>query len=126
MTKYLHTGIVVAGILFLLIILNSIGTTFFHNADAGIQHLLHMFVFAAVALVVAVAILYALLFTPLQKVVLPHADFLLSIEDKLTSKVALKQQLTQAELDFAKAAAINSGLRIIAILLFIGILSTPL
>ena len=116
-------GLVAALALFIgsWILLHWLGSALFGGVKEGVQHLVHMLIFGSVALLVISANFYCILFTPLQKAVLPDADALLEIEKKWRLGT-----ITAQDVEYAKACAINSGCRVIAFLIAWALVTTPL
>ena len=105
----------------------SIGGTLFGDVGEGIEHLIHMIVFGQVALVVMIVNLYVLLKTPVQEIALPHADYLLDLEKKFRDNWAGEGPPPKKdEVIFGLACSISSGLRVLAIIVGISIVATPL
>lgn len=122
-----HSIVAVAGVAGAFILLEFVGSTFHADAEAGAGHLLQMILFAVVALILAIAVLYTLLFTPIQKIALPHADVLLDLEEKWRAHRAGEgDPLTAEEVAFSRACATSAGFRILAVMAFIAMLATPL
>ena len=108
-------------------IVHEIGGTLFIGMADGVEHLIHMIVFGQVALVVMIINLYILLKTPIQEIALPHADYLLDLEKKFRINWAGKGPPPKRdEIIFGVACSISSGLRVLAIIVGISIVATPL
>ena len=104
-----------------------IGGTLFGDMADGVEHLIHMIVFGQVALVVMIVNLYVLLKTPVQEIALPHADYLLDLEEKFRANWAGEGPPPKRdEVLFGLACSISSGLRVLAIIVGISIVATPL
>ena len=120
---YLHTLAAVAVVVGGWILLHILGGQFLgQSGDGQIDHLLNMAIFGSVALVLAIATLYILFFTGVQKIVLPHADE----HRDITQRWRDGETITEAEARLAMSWAVSSGCRVIAVLLLIGLLATPL
>ena len=105
----------------------TVGGTLFGDMGDGIEHLIHMIVFGQVALVVMIVNLYILLKTPIQEIALPHADYLLDLEKKFRANWAGEGPVPKKdEVIFGVACSISSGLRVLAIIIGISIVATPL
>ena len=108
-------------------IVHKVGSVLFTGMEDGINHLIHMIVFGQVALVVMIVNLYILLKTPIQEIALPHADYLLDLEKKFRANWAGDGPLPKKdEVIFGVACSISSGLRVLAIIIGISIVATPL
>ena len=125
--KIFHLLIAVALLVGSWYIVHEIGSVLFSDMSEGINHLIHMIVFGQVALVVMIVNLYILLKTPVQEIALPHADYLLDLEKKFRANWAEKgPSPTKDEVIFGMACAISSGLRVLAIIIGISLVATPL
>ena len=125
--KIFHLLIAVALLVGSWYIVHEIGSVLFSDMSEGINHLIHMIVFGQVALVVMIVNLYILLKTPVQEIALPHADYLLDLEKKFRANWAEKGlPPTKDEVTFGMACAISSGLRVLAIIIGISLVATPL
>ena len=125
--KIFHLLIAVALLVGSWYIVHEIGSVLFSDMSEGINHLIHMIVFGQVALVVMIVNLYILLKTPVQEIALPHADYLLDLEKKFRANWAEKgPPPTKDEVTFGMACAISSGLRVLAIIIGISLVATPL
>lgn len=108
-------------------LLKWVGGSMFAGVDEGLEHLVHMVVFAFVALFVLGANAYILLFTPMQKIVLPYSDFLLEHEKRWRAYLETQQNKpTMEESLTAIGYSINSGLRIFGFLVAQALVATPL
>ena len=126
-TKILHTLIAGAVLIGSWYIVDKVGGSLFSGMADGVDHLIHMIVFGQVALVVMIVNLYILLKTPIQEIALPHADYLLDLEKKFRVSWAGEGSApTKDEVTFGVACAISSGLRVLAIIIGISIVATPL
>ena len=107
-------------------LVHKVGGVLFSDTKEGIEHLIHMIVFGQVALAVMIVNLYILLNTPLQKIALPHADYMLDLEKKFRKWwEGTGPAPTKEEVSFGLACAISSGLRVLAIILGIALVATP-
>ena len=125
--KHIHTFIALFGFVGAYLLIKLIGGTLFEGMDDAIDHLIHMIVFAGVGFVILLALMYAALFTILQPIVLPYADFLLDHEKRWRAHWAGEGLAPSAEECRAAAGyATNSGLRIAAYVIALALLATPL
>ena len=125
--KVVHTLIAVAALVGSWYVVHKVGGSLFTGMGDGINHLIHMIVFGQVALVVMIVNLYVLLKTPIQEIALPHADYLLDLEKKFRiSWAGDGPPPTKDEVAFGVACSISSGLRVLAIIVGISIVATPL
>ena len=125
--KGFHILIAAAALIGSWYIVHKVGGTLFSGMTEGVEHLIHMIVFGQVALVVMVVNLYILLKTPIQEIALPHADYLLDLEKKFRANWAGEGPLPKKdEVIFGVACSISSGLRVLAIIVGVSIVATPL
>ena len=126
-TKVFHILAAGAALVGSWYIVHKVGGTLFGGMEEGIDHLIHMIVFGQVALVVMIVNLYILLKTPIQEIALPHADYLLDLEKKFRANWAGEGPPPEKEeVIFGVACSISSGLRVLAIIVGISIVATPL
>ena len=126
-TKGFHILIAVAALLGSWYIVYKVGGSLFTGVGDGVEHLIHMIVFGQVALVVMIVNLYILLKTPIQEIALPHADYLLDLEKKFRASWEGEGSPPERdEIIFGLACSISSGLRVLAIIVGISIVATPL
>ena len=126
-TKVFHILVAVALLAGSWYIVHEVGSALFTDANDGINHLIHMIVFGQVALVVMIVNLYILLKTPVQDIALPHADYLLDLEKKFRDNWAGEGPAPKKdEVTFGLACAISSGLRVLAIIIGVSLVATPL
>lgn len=108
-------------------LLKWVGGSMFAGVEDGLEHLVHMVVFAFVALFVLGANAYILLYTPMQNIVLPYSDFLLAHEKRWAAFFETQQNKpSQEECTTALAYGVNSGLRIFGFLVAQALIATPL
>ena len=125
--KTLHLLVAVAVLVGSWYIVHTVGSILFSGMAEGINHLIHMIVFGQVALVVMIVNLYILLKTPVQEIALPHADYLSDLEKKFRANWAGEGPSPKKnEVTFGVACAISSGLRVLAIIVGISLVATPL
>ena len=125
--KVFHILVAVAALVGSWYLVSTVGGTLFDDMGDGIEHLIHMIVFGQVALVVMIVNLYILLKTPIQEIALPHADYLLDLEKKFRANWAGEGPVPKKdEVIFGVACSISSGLRVLAIIIGISIVATPL
>ena len=126
-TKAFHILVAVAALAGSWYIVHKVGGSLFTGMEDGVNHLIHMIVFGQVALVVMIVNLYILLKTPIQEIALPHADYLLDLEKKFRANWAGDGPVpNRDEIIFGVACSISSGLRVLAIIIGISIVATPL
>ena len=125
--KVFHLLIAVALLVGSWYIVHEVGSVLFSGMSDGVNHLIQMIVFGQVALVVMIINLYVLLKTPVQEIALPHADYLLDLEKKFRTNWAGEGPPPKKdEVTFGVACAISSGLRVLAIIVGISLVATPL
>lgn len=128
--KALHGAVALAILIGALLLLRLVGSTMFAGLADGLEHLVHMIVFAFTALFVIGTNLYIILFTPVQAIILPYSDFLMAHEKRWAAYFANAEgnskEPSYAECHTALGYNINSGLRILAFLVAQAIVATPL
>ena len=127
MKKLVHSGIAIMILVGALVLLKVVGSALFSGLSEGLEHLVQMVVFAGVAMVVITTNLYIMLFTPLQAVILPYSDFLQAHEKRWDAAInGDADEPSQAECHTALGYNINSGVRILAVLIAQALVATPL
>ena len=113
--------------IFIFLTYKWLGSSLFSEEGEAVTHITDMLIFGGVGLVVLFIIFIFFHIPVVQKIVLPHEDELVDMTKIWRGDEEWAgRQITTQDCYLAIAFAINSGLRILAVMIAIAMLATPL